>query len=57
MSAELPDATKQTKGYAWQLLARPQCRSAFISPQLQSDIVMLQVEWLFKFDFGDPNCQ
>jgi len=27
-SAELPDATKQTKDYAWQLLARPQCRLA-----------------------------
>jgi len=24
-SAELPDATKQTKDYAWQLLARHQC--------------------------------
>jgi len=24
-SAELPHATKQTKDYAWQLLARPQC--------------------------------
>jgi len=28
-SAELPDATKQTKDYAWQLLVRPQCRLAF----------------------------
>jgi len=27
--AELPDATKQTKDHAWQLLARPQCRLAF----------------------------
>jgi len=27
--AELPDATKQTRDYAWQLLARPQCKLAF----------------------------
>jgi len=28
-SAESPDATKHTKDYAWQLLARPQCRLTF----------------------------
>ena len=28
-SAELPDATKQTKNRAWLLLAAPQCRLAF----------------------------
>jgi len=28
---QLPDATKQTKDYAWQLLARPQCRFALKS--------------------------
>ena len=34
-SPELPDATKQTKEYAWQLLARPQCRLAInLSPHL-----------------------
>jgi len=30
-SAGLPNATKQTKDYAWQFLARPQCRLAFKS--------------------------
>jgi len=30
--ADLPDAIKETKDSAWQLLARPQCRLALMLP-------------------------
>jgi len=39
-SAELPDATKQTKDYTWQLLARPRCRLAFSVRKVGAVVIM-----------------
>jgi len=51
MSAELPDATKQTKNRARLLLAIPQCRLAFIINAINCCFYILPVTYARLPDF------